>query len=680
MTTLISGLNALIRGWFAAANGRLYFANGFDAVRVMTPDVGYTAGIVGPVGAIGAVSSTAAGTIVAGNHLIRYRYKDSRTGYVSNPSDALEVNVTGGAQSLTFNISGGGPIVASADAKVDTILVEMTPVNAANYYQAASALNAAASVTVNLTDQQLINQINSDAEYGSARTFDLFSHEPPPALAVMAVQRGRAFYGVDCVYTTGVSNYTNGSPTVTGTGFSVKWAGRLLQRTGDTASYEILSATTTVITLTTNYGGSTAALTGKVYLKLPNRIYYSRPGYPEETFPAQWARDVLAGKGDRLVAMWPRRDALYLLGQYSSERLAFVTDPGAATSNILPIEGMRGVFNQRCLVEADGKLYAADRQGIYIVQEIPKQISQPIDEVLRELVDYDQAIQFHGGFEPIDRLLCFRYVGSGDGTPKWVAIYEIDTGRWWLDKTLTGQTASAVIPSTDGQVRLWTGDENGYLWATSIAGSFDGVPPGCPSVVTVDGGSTSTVIQVDETLTTSPGLAGATLTDPDTEETRIISSNTATSITVSPALTFTPVTGQSFYLGAIPWQYRTKWFVGSGELAAKKRGLYFLVQIVPGTGTGTMRVYFFKDFDSNAPMVFTAFPDDTPPNGVTIVDGLDYCTIDLALADTGGCLAVPIPDTWQRSLQAELTSLVPSTDIRILNLQFVTDEKPVVGE
>lgn len=679
MTVLIVGLNASLRGWFAAANGRLYFTNGFDAVRVMTPDVGYLAGIVGPTGAIGAPSSTPAGVVTPGNHLFRYRYKDSRTGYVSNPSDALEVNVVLGT-SVVFNINIAGPVVPSTDAKVDTILLEMTPVNAANYYQVGSALNSAATITANLNDQQLIQQINSDSEYGSARTFDLFSHEPPPALAVMAVQRGRAFYGVDTVYTVIGATFTNGSPTVNGVGFSTKWVGRLIQVLGETATYEILTATTTVLTLTTNYVGAGGVLDAKVYLKLPNRIYYSRAGYPESTFPAQWARDVLAGKGDRLVAMWPRRDALYLFGQYSSERLAFLTDPSAAFSNILPIEGMRGVFNQRCLVEADGKLYGADRQGIYIVQEIPKQISQPIDEVLRELVDYDQSLQFHAGFEPNDRLLCVHYVGTGDGTPKWVAIYEIDTGRWWMDRTLTGQTASAVIPSTDGQVRLWTGDENGYLWATSVEGSFDGVPPGCPSVITAGLGSTTTVIQVPQVLNTVPGLAGATITDPATEETRIITSNTASSITLAPPLSFVPVVGQSFYLGAIPWQYRTKWFVGGSELTSKKRGLYLLVQIVPGTGTGTMRVFFFKDFDTTTPMPFTAFVGDTPPNGVTIVDGLDYCTIDLADADTAGCLAVPMPDTWERAIQAELISLVPSTDIRVLNIQFMTDERTVVGE
>lgn len=678
MTSLITGLNTTLRGWFAAANGRLYFANGFDAVRVLTADTGYSAGITGPTGALGAVTSTAVGLTTLGNHLVRYRYKDSRTGYVSNPSDALTVNVAAGAQTLNWTINVAGPIVPSTDTKVDTILIEMTPVNAGNYFQATSVLNSAVTVAVSIADATLGQQINSDSEYGSATKFDLFSHEPPPALSVMAVQRGRGFVGVDSVYSVTVLP-TNGSPTINGSGFSVKWAGRMFQQTGDTAQYEILSATTTVITLTTNYVGAPVSTTGTIFSKLPNRIYYSRPGYVEEYFPSTWARDVLGGKGDRLVAMWPRRDALYLFGKYSGERLAFITDPGAATSSLLAIEGNRGVFNQRCIAEADGVMYAMDRQGIYQVAEVPKQISLPIDEALREMVDYSQDAQCHCGFEPNDRLLVCWFVRSGDSYPMWAAVYEIDTGRWWLHQSLVGITASAVIPSTDGQVRLWQGDSNGYLWATGIEGSYDGVPPTCPSVVTVTAGSTTTSVNVSETLETTIGLAGATITTSDQSNTSIISSNSANNIAVSPALTTAPAAGATMYLGAIPWSYTTKWFVGGG-MAVKKRPQYLQINVVPDSGSGTMRVYFYTDFDATNPVALTALPTDTPPRGVSIINGNTYATIDLSILQSAGYIAVPLPNDWKRVISAKVTSLIPSSDIRILDIQFTADETPVPNE
>jgi hypothetical protein len=675
MTTLITGLNPTLRGWFAAANGRLYFTNGFDSVRVLTPDTGYVAGMVGPVGAMGGPALTAGGNVTQGTHLVRYRYKDSRTGYVSNPSDAVSMQV---GVNRTATWTNGAGYVLSADPKCDTIIAEMTPVNGGNYLQAASVPNAAGTIVITMSDDVLGQQINSDAEYGSATKFDLFSHDPPPVMAVMVVQRGRGFVGVDVPYLVAALP-SNGSPTVTGTGFSVNWVGRMFQIVGDVNSYEIIAATTTILTLKTNFVGVPVDPNASIYRKLPNRIFYSRAGYPEEYFPANWSRDVLGGRGDRLVAMWARRDALYLFGQYSSERLAFVTDPSAASSSFLPIEGNRGTFNQRCICEADGVMYSFDRQGIYRVGDSPKQISMPIDEVLREMADYTKAVQYHTGFEPSDRLLVCWFVRSGQAQPQWAAIYEIDTGRWWMHFSLTPITSSSTIPSTDGQVRLWQGDGNGYLWASSIEGSFDGVPPGCPSVVTVAAGSSAALVNVTETLTTAPGINGASVTIADGSETTWASANTATSITLVPSLAAAPAVGSKLYLGAIPWEYSTKWFIGGG-LAAKKRPMYLMINVVPDAGVGTMRVYFYTDFDAVNPITYTSTPSSEWPRGVSIVNGEDHATIDLSILQSAGYIAVPLPNDWRRSIAARITSLIPASEIRVLDLQFVADEREVPNE
>lgn len=678
MTTLLTGLNTTVRGCFCAINGRLYFTNGFDRVQVMTPDVDYNAGITGPTGVIGAPSATAAGNTTNGTHLIRYRYRDSRTGYVSNPSNAASVTVSGGNGQLTYNI--GGPITASADAKADTIIVELTAVNGGAYYVAATASNAAASVVVSITDANLTQQTNA-AIYGSAETFDLFGNEAPPSWAVMIAHRGRSIVGVDQPYVISGA-FVNATNTINGTGYSTQWVGRLVQASGDTASYEISAATTTVLTLTAVYAGTTATKSATVYAKLPNRIYYSRAGFPESFFVSMFARDVLQGRGDRLVAMYSRRDAAYLLGKYSTDRLVFTTDPSAVSSSLLPVQAMRGVFNQRCLVEADGEVYAWDRQGIYRLGESPVHMSNDVDALLRSYVNYSYVVQFHGAFEPVDRILSWWFVKQGDTVPKYAVCLELDSGRWSFGRWRQGITSSAVIPSSDGQVRAWVGDENGYLWAWGMDASFDGVPPTCPAVVTVNAGATATVIPVVETLTTSPDVAGASLYFPLTGEVGIVQSNTASQITMTSALSMTPPLSVELWLGTIPFEYRTKWFTAQGGMATKKRPVYFGVSVFAGSSTGKLRVYFYVD-QGETPVALSADGYSSYPDGVSINVAGSYVEIDLDGGSGDGFVSCPVPATWERTIQARLISDKPDGELRIVDATFLVmngGERPVLGE
>ena len=670
MTTLISGLNTTIRGCFAAANGRLYFANGFDTTKVLTPDMGVAAGIAGPVSVIGAPTSTAAGTVTEGTHLIRYRYMDSKTGYVSNPSDAAEIVVAAGGEDLHYHITGGGPIVASADTKCDTIIVEMTPVNSGVFYEAQTALNSAASLDVSADDETLIQQLNSSAEWGSADTFDLFSHDPPPCCPLIVNHKGFIFTGGD-VPCTITGTFTQTSDTVSGTGYSVNWAGRLIQVAGSATVYEIVSATTTVITLTAVFAETTVTASATVYVKKPNRLYYSRPGEPESFYLSTWARDMLQGKADRMSAIWSRPDALYVFGRACSDRLAFTTDPGAATSIILNITGNRGAFNQRCLVEANGRLYGWDKQGVYVVDAMPQHISEPIDQTLLDMADFAQSEDFFAGFDPIDRVLLFFFTADGDTYPHYAACCEVDTGKWWIDYFQQAMTACCLVTDSTGQVRLWLGDENGYTWAYSIANKFDGVPDNCPSIVTVAVGSTDTIINVAETLTTSPSLAGVILFNPTTQETGLISSNTASAITLSTALAAGVPTGE-LWLGRIPWEVRTKWFTSKG-LHTKKTPAYFYLSFIPGTATGKLKVQFYVDFSAAPSLIPAGSAYDKLPDGVAVVNGV--LTIDLDGGNGDGFVSVPVPYTWRRSLQARITSDRPDGGLEILDMGFRVDSE-----
>ncbi len=661
MSTLTTGLNTAIRGWFASILGQIYYANNFDAVKVWN---GITtsmqdAGITGPAAAM-ASPSAASGNCTNGRHRFRYRYRNTKTGYVSNPSPERRVTVSGGNGELTFTT------VASSDGKVDAIDIEATAVNGSTWYRIKTIANTTSAV-VSMSDSNLIQQFNVDANYGSVETGDTYSHEVPPVGAFILSYKGRSFIGGDEAYTI-TGTFTNSSTSVTGTGYSTKWVGRQVRVSGETVSYIISAATTTVLTLASAWSGSTGSKTASVYSVTPNRVYWSRIGMPESFYAAVQASDRLQNRSDQMTGAWGRKDGLYIFGKYSSERWIFNDDPSVAVSQTAPIQGNRGVFHQRCLVEADGKLYAWDRPGIYQVGEKPDHISANVDAALTELCDYDQSTKFHGVFDPRDRVLMWFFVVIGDTQPKRAVCYELDTGRMFFYRFLQGITASSVVPTSDGQVRVLLGDENGYSWFFGVDGSFDGVPPATSSVLTASGTPTTSVISVTQTLPTSPNLAGVMLYQASSDQYRVIASNTSSQITLASALSSAPVAGDTLYIGAIPFEYRTKWWVGQG-LETKKAPVYFFVKLYPGSATGKMRVFFYEDF-SSTPTTVTATASDVHNDGLTVTNATTYIELDLDGGSGDGFVAVPLSITWKRALQARLYVIRPDGDLRIMDAGF----------
>lgn len=680
MTTLLTGLNTVNRACLAAINGRIYLCNDHDPMKVMTPDAAYNASISAPSGTLGAPTATA-GNTTNGTHLVRYRYRDSRTNFVSNPSGAVSVTVSGGNGTLTFDVTSD--YTASTDTKVTNIDFEMTPVNDSTFYRAQTILNTATSAAVSITDANLTQQINADADYGSAENFDLNRNGVIPTRSVIVGHRNRLFFGVDTPYAI-TASFSSGVATVNYSGGPQAWVGRLIQASGDTVNYEISAVASTTMTLSAVYAGTTGSKSATVYSKFPNRIGYSALNYPEGTLLGTYERDVLIGRGDRLRAMASQEDALYLLGLYSADRLIFNTDPSATTSNLLPIKGNRGCFNQRCLVAAEGRLFSFDRLGFYEVLPIPRHLSDHIDPTMAEICDYTANAKFHGVYDPIERVLVWFFNISGETWPTFAAAVDFDTidsdPRWQFYEYRQGIVSSTIVASSDGQVRAWVGDENGYTWAFSTTNTFDGIYPTNPAVLTVAAGATTTVLPVDETLYTTVTMAGAIAYLPSTGEERLISTNAANSVTLATPLANAPADGDVVWVGSFPVEYRTKWWVGEG-MQDKKRPSYFYLMLYPGTATGKIQVYFYKDF-STQPYTFSQADTDTSyvgQDGVTFVDGV--LTIDTDGGSGDGFVSVNMPSDWSRALQARVISTKPDGTLRILDMGFRTfkDDEVEVG-
>jgi hypothetical protein len=668
MTQLATGLSTDIKGVFAAMQGRVYFANDFDTQKVWNPPGSAVdaAGISAPAAAIGAPTA-AAGNCTNGAHLVRYRYKNSRTGYYSNPSEAITVTVAGGNGQLTFDITasgGGGDIIRSTDAKVDTIVVEMTPVNSPTYYIAGTTLQTASTIVISKTDATLIQGTNVQA----AISEDGFGHETPPLTSIIVSHKGRLFaLGASTRTRTSVT-LTNASATMSGTNFSTNWAGRTVIISGETTPYGILSVTnSTTLTLTATYGGSTsAAKTVYVVSNTPNRMYWTLPGFPEAWRADERARDCLQNRADEVRGAWSYMGDLFIFGKASCERLSYNTDPGPLEGTFIPVPGTRGCFNQQCLVEAEGVLYAWDRQGMYaLAGGVPTDLSGDVMPTLLSLCDFDYHADFHAGYDPVDRQLLFFFVRSGETTPKYAAAYNLDAKEWSLISFRQGITASKAVPDSDGNVRLLLGDENGYTWYFGVDGSFDGVPPASATVVTTSGTPTQTSVTVTgTTLPTSPSLAGVVAYDPATGYTATVASNTGTVLTLtSPGFTSAPATATEIWLGSIHTELKSKWWSAAG--AHDKKRPYLRLSLYPGTATGKLRIYLYKDFGASPVNVGTYSSVD----GVTMAT--TYISVDLDGGSGEGYVDIPMPSDYARYWQWKIISDRPDGSFRLLNCEFV---------
>ena len=687
-TSIATGLNQNSTGTLVGIQNQIYFVNGYNPCKVWDGISAAVndAGIAGSAAAIGNPTTTGAGNCTIGTHGIRYRYQNSRTGYVSNPSPATLYAVVGGAQQLNYTIGGAGPIFTSADAKVDTILIEMTAISSGEYWQVAKVANTAGSYSISISDALLTQNFNSDANYGSADRNEVFTHSPPPYGTITLAYKGRAWqFGSKPFALT--ATFTNASATVSAmtVGFSQAWVGQVIKRGIDTAAYVIASGTTSANTMLLQvvYAGANGSGAATVYSTTPNRGYYSRAYAPEEYFPAQWARDFLHDRDDIVTAVIGRRDAMYVFGLFSAERLQYDADPSATTSTRSPIQGNRGCFNQRCLVSVEGHLYAFDRQGIWSVSDVPEHLSLAIDDYLRANVDYSKNSLFHASYDPVERTLMFFWVRQGDTQPKYAACMEIDTGRWFFDGWLQAMTASALVPTSDGQVRMMLCDENGYSWFFGVDGSFDGVPPGTPTVITCANSSVSLVI-VNEVLPGSDLLIGVMMYRPATGESVICYYNTTTQISLFTNFATATTIGETLYLGAIQFEYQTKWWTGPSQ-GAKKQPSYLNLTLFPGSATGILRVYIYTDFNT-APTTPTSFPTDAFPKGVTVVANASYIEVNLDGGGTShdGFISVPLGSNFTRAARARITSIRPDGDIRFSKIEFSFTNKrqvaPGLGE
>lgn len=693
MTVLYSSLSPNHIPRVAEYRKVAYVANGWDAVRRWDGRTtsAELAGIAGPSQVTGSWApasgagngyTTASGDSTIGVHVFRYRYMDSRTGYVSNPSAEFELKVDSGSEAISFEIeaSGSENVIVSTDSKVDTIILEATVVGSddtggAAFFEAARGANTAGTtVTFDIADANLEVKVLDWADDG---------HDVPPIAQNIVSHRERIWLFGQVTHAVGTATFTNGSVDVDEGSTDPDWntealgsaSGEssipwLIQLEGDSTAYEIdyYDSGNSKIVLKKAFTGTTSSDAGYKIYSRAHAIWVSNPDYPEGFTPLKFLSGPQNEMSGDLTAGVGHGASMLFYSTNSSYKLAW--DRGPLEDPIMiPLSSEYGALNQRVVVKVQGRVFAMDYLGWTEYQGIrPKLISRPIDEI-RDLIDYSKSDNFHACFLPEARAIRWWvcYTDDTGNYPKRYVQYDLDSGSWSTGEYYQGISASKLIPTSTG-LQVMLGDENGHTWFAD-----QGTCDGCYAVdshLTAASGCTATVLQVDETLDiTNVGLAGCFLYHVESGEAKLISSNTSGAITLTSALSTVPSDGDTFWVGPIPSKLKTKAF-SSSRRAEKRRAAKVWLTFDPLSSTRYLQFRIYEDLSTVAQSWGTSrkarkglvWPGDT--TGYPATDWL------VDLSDSDGHVWIAIGTEYRRYVELELEILEPDADLQINTIEI----------
>ena len=641
------------------------------------------AGVEGPsqeVGAWAPSPSTASGSMTVGVHVFRYLYLDSRTGFVSNPSNEYEITVASGAQQLTFAISGSGSgnMIRSSDSKVDKIVVEATTAAGTEFYKAAEVLQTASSVAISLSDAALQEQFLAWPEDG---------HDPPPVAKNVISHRERLWLFGQVVHSTGTVSPTASSTTVsgTGTGWTTSALGTsatargdvvwFLRVEGDTVAYEIsYAASSTSLELVSAYGGSTES--GKSYeiFSRANVIWVSRAGYPEAFRPLKFLNGPNGeGSGDLTAGIGYAGSMIFfsLSGMY---RVSWDQDP-TVDPVITPLSTQRGALSQRVVAEVEGRVYAMDRLGWSMWDGVfPRHLSKPVDDLL-DLIDFDKVEEFHVAWHPGVRALRWWVCYTSDDAdyPKRYVQLDVDTGAWSTGSSEVAISESRLVYTQDGP-KVFYGDENGYTWEADL-GTADGVEAAFDHL-TVGSGATTTSVPVSEVLTTGEkGLAGCMAYWLEGEESSLVTSSTSSALIVE-GFTSAPAAGDTLWIGRIVAKLKTPAFTSKVGPRHVQRPRYLWAFYEPEASARRVRAKIYADLSASARTDYSSFSRSsargvTPPGAEDSAWGVTRASEQLVQLDNeDGVACVGFGGSYKRAVEVEFVADEPGLDFEIYGLEL----------
>jgi len=331
-------------------------------------------GIVGPSTNLNSwipimvLGSTGSGDMSAGIHYFRYRYKDSTTGYVSNPSEERTFaagTISSGQYSVTFPIRDGGSssinIIRSTDPKADRLVLEMTVAGGTEFFSAAEVDNSASSV--------VLTYGVTDAAIGvSFLPYPEFGHELPPITKYLVSHRRRIFAFGQVKHAIGTAVFTSTSVDITKGGTDPDWNDEVLgsatnksvvkwyiRKDSDSVEAEIdyYDAGNNKIVLVSGYTGLSTSGAGESYAiySKANTIWVSNPGYPEGFSTLQFLDSPQGEMSGRLTAGVGYGNSMVFFTENTMFKLAWDSGP-LIDPFMVNLSTKSGAISQRTVVEA----------------------------------------------------------------------------------------------------------------------------------------------------------------------------------------------------------------------------------------------------------------------------------------------------------------------------------------
>ncbi len=648
---------------FANASGQLYYSDGISPMYVIArgDEVAQTAGIAGPVAAPVA-GSPSAGSVTSGDKLIRYRYKNALTGYLSDPSPPLSFTAAG-SQNIPLTI------VASGDSKVTNAIIEMTLSDGSEFFVAIEVPDGT-TATIDISDDDLGVQVSS-LSYAPPNGF---GHGQPPIAALMIEHRNRLFCWGAKTVTGATGSVTSGDVDVdlgSDADQGYAYAGRVIRFASQNKVYSIVSGLGQNIVLNEPYADTTASpISFTITDPGEDTLWWSRASYPEGWDLTNWAVPILQGmNADTPSGMFSYFNDLFCCGQRSMRCVNYDDDP--ARAELLTVSRNLGLYNQQCVVYADGRVFGWGMSGAWrIAGGNPVHISRPMDRYLRAHKDDTYASLYFGFYDPVERVVWWCYVESGETTVRRAFCLDIDSMRWSI-RSFRNQVRAGFTygdASLEERVYMATADGAGYTWKL-LQSQFDGLPISMDAgSLTTNTGSTTTVLQIQEAL---GDLTGAMLYIPSTGVERVIASSTPNTITITTPIT-APAIGVSVFVGSIPVEVFPFWQIYGERLANKTRPseLEFEARLIDDGVTALGQIYL--DFSATAFDFGQLFTDDTQNRGVTTYNSTTKA-MDLEVL----LVCMPCPSEWNRAIRYRFLQEEPAGSLAFLGARFFGKEDDV---
>lgn len=609
----------------------------WDGYKAAPVELGMDAPLTPPV----VVKTAGSGPMGVGTYVFGYRYVDDWN-TPSNLSELAEIEITEDDETGFATWTVPYPTQARAEGGRVELYRSTAATTDPVYLVHTEELTGGEVGTFNFVDntydddelveQPILTIVTGNAQL-VARAFD----PPPDTKAVVCQFQDRMWYAVDVVYRLGTVAVSVGSTTVTGTGtaWPTNWADRELYVDGATRSYTIASSAATSITLTEPYEGPVG--TGLSYAIRPpiserSLLYFSEPDSPEAVPIIQNVIGVQENTGDddEIVGLMPRGRYLYILKERQIIQLTFVKQP-TIDHTLVPVVS-RGAFNNRCWDYAEGVGFLMDSQGAYQFSDgsvVP--ISEPIQDFWRDgVIDFSQKDWFHVGADIEEGVVRFwvRLTTDDDEVfdelPMTALVYHIRKQVWWME---------TYVHSVGACCRTQIGGRNrgilGTIWdrlAVQNVGLTDWNSD--PILGTATAGTSTTLSDSTAAFDDSVLYWPITITSGTGRgQTRLISSVSATQLTVLTEWDTTPDATSTYSIGAIPYEFESGLFAFVEVPATNSRSLAF----VYSPTSDTHKVFWSRYLDHRTSPELNGFTFDGN-SGVGGLAGESVLTLDLKVA------------------------------------------------